>query len=259
MANKSTAHRLAEQAQFERMCERASEFLGKIVVLEDLEERFELDPSFGSNLEPHIHQRLRRLRVALRINPYYGIPSPCVSDRNLANHTRHLPEVERKVARTLPKLERSHWVCYLSDEFPSDEVSAPVRRKPKKDPKHAQQRARDSNKQDSVRIAAFYKSYDWKRARYEALLRAKGRCMCCKRDDAPLNVDHIKPVKKHWSLRLDPNNLQVLCGDCNHGKGNWDETDWRGEEVAVSTALLHDKRKELQARMSLIRTKLLPR
>lgn len=28
-------------------------------------------------------------------------------------------------------------------------------------------------------------------------------------------------------LALSMDNLQVLCGDCNHGKGNWDVTDWR--------------------------------
>lgn len=32
-------------------------------------------------------------------------------------------------------------------------------------------------------------------------------------------VDHIKPISKHWHLRLDPDNLQVLCNDCNKGKG----------------------------------------
>ena len=30
---------------------------------------------------------------------------------------------------------------------------------------------------------------------------------------------------KHTSSVLD--NLQILCSDCNAGKGNWDQTDWR--------------------------------
>lgn len=42
-----------------------------------------------------------------------------------------------------------------------------------------------------------------------------------------MNVDHIKPRKTHPHLALDPSNLQVLCDVCNHGKGNWDKTDWR--------------------------------
>lgn len=40
-------------------------------------------------------------------------------------------------------------------------------------------------------------------------------------------VDHIKPISKFWSLRLDRTNLQVLCDECNMGKGAWDETDYR--------------------------------
>lgn len=34
--------------------------------------------------------------------------------------------------------------------------------------------------------------------------------------------------KKQPKLVLD--NLQVLCGMCNKGKGNWDQTDWRPDE-----------------------------
>lgn len=40
-------------------------------------------------------------------------------------------------------------------------------------------------------------------------------------------VDHIKPISKHWELRLEESNLQVLCMECNKGKGAWDETDHR--------------------------------
>ena len=46
-----------------------------------------------------------------------------------------------------------------------------------------------------------------------------------------MNVDHIKPRKKYPELALDKSNLQVLCEECNHGKGNWDETDWRPENA----------------------------
>ncbi|MCZ6605441.1 MAG: HNH endonuclease [Alphaproteobacteria bacterium] len=42
-----------------------------------------------------------------------------------------------------------------------------------------------------------------------------------------MNVDHIKPLRRYWELRLASRNLQVLCGGCNHGKGNRDEADWR--------------------------------
>ena len=45
-----------------------------------------------------------------------------------------------------------------------------------------------------------------------------------------MNVDHIKPRRLYPGLALEKSNLQVLCADCNHGKGNWDQTDWRGED-----------------------------
>lgn len=82
----------------------------------------------------------------------------------------------------------------------------------------------------STTAQKFYKSYEWARARYEALKKNDGRCELCGRgkpEGATLNVDHIKPLKTHWELRCDQDNLQVLCGSCNKGKSNWDETDWR--------------------------------
>lgn len=76
----------------------------------------------------------------------------------------------------------------------------------------------------------FLQSYDWRRLRMEALKLHGGRCQCCgasPRTGAVLNVDHIKPRKFYPELALSLDNLQVLCEECNHGKGNWDETDWR--------------------------------
>jgi len=68
-----------------------------------------------------------------------------------------------------------------------------------------------------------------------------GRCELCgqgKHEGQILNVDHIKPVRLFWKLRLDPENAQVLCGDCNCGKGNRDETDWREEPAEPSLRVL---------------------
>lgn len=76
----------------------------------------------------------------------------------------------------------------------------------------------------------FYASPEWKRARYDALKRHGARCQCCgatAATGARINVDHIRPLKANWHLRLEQSNLQVLCGSCNAGKGNRDKTDWR--------------------------------
>jgi 5-methylcytosine-specific restriction endonuclease McrA len=43
----------------------------------------------------------------------------------------------------------------------------------------------------------------------------------------PLHVDHIKPRSKYPELEYEISNLQILCDDCNLGKGNRDEIDWR--------------------------------
>jgi 5-methylcytosine-specific restriction endonuclease McrA len=77
---------------------------------------------------------------------------------------------------------------------------------------------------------AFLSTFEWRRVRMEALKKYGPRCMCCgstPSDGAVMNVDHIKPRKLWPSLALDVKNLQILCHECNHGKGNWDQTDWR--------------------------------
>jgi 5-methylcytosine-specific restriction endonuclease McrA len=84
-----------------------------------------------------------------------------------------------------------------------------------------------------VSCKAFLQSYEWRRLRMVALKRYGARCQCCgaaPQDGAVMNVDHIKPRLLFPHLALDINNLQVLCHECNHGKGNWDTTDWRSVE-----------------------------
>lgn len=76
----------------------------------------------------------------------------------------------------------------------------------------------------------FYQSWEWKRCRYDFIKDRERRCQCCGNTPAQgarIVVDHIKPLRKYWDLRLDHNNLQLLCDDCNKGKGSRDETDWR--------------------------------
>ena len=85
-------------------------------------------------------------------------------------------------------------------------------------------------KKSKLAKTEFLETYAWRKLRMQILLRYGSRCMCCgatPQSGAVMNVDHIKPRLTHPELALDSENLQVLCGECNHGKGNWDTTDWR--------------------------------
>lgn len=76
----------------------------------------------------------------------------------------------------------------------------------------------------------FLLTYEWRKMRMVVLKKYGARCQCCGATPATgavIHVDHIKPRKLFPHLALNINNLQVLCHECNHGKGNWDTTDWR--------------------------------
>lgn len=75
----------------------------------------------------------------------------------------------------------------------------------------------------------FYQSQAWRMLRYQALKLYGSKCACCGRKPPGvlLHVDHVKPVRNFPELALEIENLQILCEDCNIGKGAWDETDWR--------------------------------
>jgi len=76
----------------------------------------------------------------------------------------------------------------------------------------------------------FYGSKVWKETRYIVLQKAEGKCHLCgarASDGVQLHVDHIIPRSKAPNKELDFDNLQVLCEDCNFGKSNIDDTDWK--------------------------------
>jgi len=76
----------------------------------------------------------------------------------------------------------------------------------------------------------FYASKEWKELRFIALRMAEGTCELCgakASDGVSLHVDHIKPRSKFPEFELDLENLQILCSDCNMGKSNYDNTDFR--------------------------------
>jgi 5-methylcytosine-specific restriction endonuclease McrA len=76
----------------------------------------------------------------------------------------------------------------------------------------------------------FYASDEWRALRYAAFAAYGRKCGCCgasPETGAVMHVDHIKPRFTHPQLALELSNLQILCADCNKGKGAWDATDWR--------------------------------
>lgn len=77
----------------------------------------------------------------------------------------------------------------------------------------------------------FYNSRTWRELRVRVMERYDCKCMMCGRNPKThgivIHVDHIKPRSKHPQLSLEFSNLQLLCEDCNMGKGNKHETDWR--------------------------------
>lgn len=88
----------------------------------------------------------------------------------------------------------------------------------------------------------FYASREWKALRYDALKANDGRCELCgasKHDGAQLHVDHIMPRSKFPALELERTNLQILCSECNLGKGNRCTRDWRQDEPMPEPSFEH--------------------
>ena len=97
----------------------------------------------------------------------------------------------------------------------------------------------------------FYKSWEWRTLRMEALKDRGSRCECCGATPEHMDmsglptkicVDHIQPISLYWHRRLDRTNLQILCDECNQGKGAWDETDWRDTGNPLSEQIIEQMR-----------------
>jgi HNH endonuclease len=92
---------------------------------------------------------------------------------------------------------------------------------------------------DQANSDDFLSSFAWKQLRWKVLKHYGARCMCCgasPEHGAVMNVDHIKSRRRRPDLALDFDNLQVLCGPCNHGKGN-DEADFRPAAESIDPAV----------------------
>lgn len=167
----------------------------------------------------------------------FGIPYPLSSGWLVKHGPRQVTEyMASKISepKAKPKAKKKHnqsslYLISLSlaekksgpISYTSIKSCAPPAAKPPK------QRYVDPNGPD------FLTSYAWRILRMQALKLYGPVCMCC--GDSPsngavMNVDHIKPRKHFPNLALKIDNLQILCGACNQGKCNWDETDWRPTE-----------------------------
>ncbi|MAF42865.1 MAG: hypothetical protein CMI54_01675 [Parcubacteria group bacterium] len=113
---------------------------------------------------------------------------------------------------------------------------------PKKEDIPRLKRKKGHNEKNKARKSAltklskeFYYSDEWRRLRVRVLEKYKCKCMMCgrspKKHGVVIHVDHIKPRSKNPELSLDFDNLQLLCEDCNLGKSNKYQTDWRPETV----------------------------
>lgn len=104
---------------------------------------------------------------------------------------------------------------------------------PAPQPQSRDGKATTGNQRAYLASVEFLQSFEWRQLRMKALKLHGARCQCCgasPQTGAVMNVDHVKPRKLFPELALSLDNLQVLCDECNHGKGNWDQTDWRPEE-----------------------------
>ena len=135
--------------------------------------------------------------------------------------------------RSNQRIERERQV----EELRKKKREAAQLNRPAKKSKKTAKKRKSKRPTNTVRISGvdvtsteFLSTYEWRKVRMQALKKYGPVCQCCGATPATgavMNVDHIKPRRLFPSLALDVNNLQVLCHECNHGKGNWDQTDWR--------------------------------
>jgi hypothetical protein len=75
-----------------------------------------------------------------------------------------------------------------------------------------------SNKEFEKTLTDFYKSDEWMNLRNDFKSKMSQFCPVCGSEEK-LIVDHINPIRFFWEQRLEENNLQMLCSECNLEKG----------------------------------------
>jgi 5-methylcytosine-specific restriction protein A len=94
-------------------------------------------------------------------------------------------------------------------------------------PKHKKATAKAYDRkrwQSDPEVMAFYHSRAWRETAKLVMIRDHGLCQECLRHERITKaelVDHIIELRKDWSRRLDPSNLEAKCKSCHstkHGK-----------------------------------------
>ncbi len=89
----------------------------------------------------------------------------------------------------------------------------------------------------------FYSSQDWKALRFATLIKNKKAhrgvitCEICEATASAggWHCDHINPRSTHPEQALDPENVRILCVDCNEGRSNkYQEGDEPNERKAAA-------------------------
>jgi len=163
------------------------------------------------NLPPDL-----RARIAAIVRPLVGPIEIAI------RHGHWLDGIEHRLDAAIAQALGGHDGLVVEEESPP----APQPDAPRPDAPRPRADERD-----------FLTSRAWLSLRYRVLRKYGARCQCCgraARDGAIVQVDHIQPRSRHPELALRADNLQVLCRDCNLGKGTGDATDWRPRRAVMA-------------------------
>lgn len=166
--------------------------------------------------------------------PFFGVGA-CLDERNACPPSELGKRMKNIINKVSKRKEDWSWRPDSSD-IPAAKFLAKVKKKKGKKSKKKRKKRVSKGNNDK-----FYSSYEWRALRVRVLEKYECKCMMCGRNpqyhNVILNVDHIKPRKKYPELSLVFENLQILCGACNHGKGNKFETDYRPNEDDIDEML----------------------
>jgi hypothetical protein len=164
-------------------------------------------------------------RLFVRLESELGIDSPM-------DYKRYLGEKYNKMPRVANHMKLKYLLVTYNNKISCDLSKFPIKKIVVENPKPRVLPDLSKQTVPEDQLKSFYRSAEWKKLRYEAIRKYGQRCACCgakpsSENNVILNVDHIKPLRYNWSIRLDIDNMQVLCADCNRGKGSIYEDVWR--------------------------------